>query len=76
MIIITVTVCFPSVALCQFTNVATQIIPGPVQAGGPGLRHREGLGCVRVFQGQRHQPSGAGQHVRRALEGHQQKQRL
>lgn len=56
--------------------MATQIIPGPVQAGGPGLRHREGLGCVRVFQGQRHQPSGAGQHVRRALEGHQQKQRL
>lgn len=53
-----------------------QVLPGSVQADGRGVRDGERIGRVPVLSGQRHQPSGAGQHLRRAVEGHQQEQRL
>lgn len=52
-----------------------QVIPGLGAADRRGLRHGEGLGGLRLLQEQRHQPSGAGQHLRRAVEDHQQEQR-
>lgn len=52
-----------------------QVLPGSVQADGRGVRDGERVGRVPVLPGQRHQPSGAGQHLRRAVEGRQQEQR-
>lgn len=52
-----------------------QVVPGLGAADRRGLRHGEGLGGLRLLQEQRHQPSGAGQHLRRAVEDHQQEQR-
>lgn len=60
-----------SLSLCR----PPQVVPGPGPADGRGLRHGEGLGRLRLLHEQRDQPAGAGQHLRRAVEDHQQEQR-
>lgn len=61
--------------LCWSLFHPLKVIPGPGAADGRGLRHGEGLGRLRLLHEQGHQPAGAGQHLRRAVEDHQQEQR-
>lgn len=64
-----------NIKICCLSNVSLQIFSGLGPADRRRLWHSQGLGCVRLLQKQRHQPFGAGQHLRRAVEDHEPERR-